>query len=124
MCKMLLSINPKYVEKIFDGSKRFEFRKVRCKDSVDSILIYATSPTMKIVGEAKIKQVIEGVPEDIWKRTKYGSGITKSFFDIYFKNRKNAVAYELIEVKKYSIPQNLNMYGISQPPQSFRYIYG
>ncbi len=49
---MLLSINPEHVEKILTGQKQFEFRKVRCRSDVSKIVIYATSPVMKIVGEA------------------------------------------------------------------------
>lgn len=124
MCKMLLSINPEYVEKIFEGSKRFEFRKVRCKNTVDSIVIYETAPTMKVVGEAKIKSVITGLPDEIWQKTKSASGISKRFFDFYYKNKNLAVAYELSDVTKFDSPKALMFYGVNQAPQSFRYIYG
>lgn len=124
MCRMLLSINPEYVQKIFAGTKKYEFRKVRCRSDVDSILIYETAPTMKVVGEAKIKRIITGTLSEIWQETKSSSGIKKSFFDLYYRNRKCAVVYELEEVTRYAVPQNLNSYGISQAPQSFRYIYG
>ena len=124
MCRMLLSINPEYVEKIFNGSKKFEFRKVQCKSGVDSILIYETAPTMKVVGEARIKRIITGKPSDVWQKTKDGSGISKHFFDLYYGNRNCAVVYELDRVKKYKMPRNLVSYGILQAPQSFRYING
>ena len=39
MCKMLLSINPEYVESIIQGDKLFEYRKFRCRDDVDKIVI-------------------------------------------------------------------------------------
>ena len=91
MCRMLLSINPEYVNKIFNGSKKYEFRKVKCRSNVDSILIYETAPVMKVVGEATIKRIITGKPSDIWKETKTGSGISKTFFDLYYGNRDYAV---------------------------------
>ena len=47
MCSILLSINPEYAEKIMDGSKKFEFRKRKCKRRVDKIIIYSTSPVKK-----------------------------------------------------------------------------
>lgn len=124
MCRMLLSINPEYVQKIFSGTKTYEFRKVRCRSDVDSILIYETAPTMKVVGEAKIKRILTGSPSEIWQETKAGSGINKSFFDSYYKKRNMAVVYELGEVTRYAEPRNLNSYGITQAPQSFRYING
>ena len=124
MCRMLLSINPEYVQKIFSGTKTYEFRKVRCRSDVDSILIYETAPTMKVVGEAKIKRILTGSPSKIWQETKAGSGINKNFFDSYYKKRNMAVVYELGEVTRYAEPRNLNSYGITQAPQSFRYING
>jgi len=52
-CKILLSINPEHVENILNGSKLFEFRKIRCKNNVDKIIIYATFPVMRVVAEVK-----------------------------------------------------------------------
>lgn len=124
MCRMLLSINPEYVKRIFNGSKKYEFRKTKCRNNVDSILIYETAPVMKVVGEATIKRIITGKPSDIWKKTKEGSGISKPFFDLYYGNRDYAVVYELDKVTKYEEPRSLVSYGILQAPQSFRYING
>ena len=50
MCVILLSINPNHVENILNGTKRYEFRKKVCKRHVDKILIYSTTPIMKVVG--------------------------------------------------------------------------
>ena len=44
MCQMLLSINPEYVASILQGKKLYEYRKFRCRDDVDKIIIYATAP--------------------------------------------------------------------------------
>lgn len=66
MCKILLSINPEHVENIFNGSKEYEFRKIRCKETVDKIII----PVMQVVGEAKVETVLEDTPEAIWEKTK------------------------------------------------------
>ena len=54
MCNMLISINPQHVENIFNGTKKYEYRKIRCKQDVDKIIIYSTYPIKKIVGEAKV----------------------------------------------------------------------
>ena len=42
MCKLLMSINPEHVENILAGRKKFEFRKTKCKEQIDSIVIYST----------------------------------------------------------------------------------
>lgn len=120
---MLLSINPEYVEKILDGTKKFEYRKRKCsRNNVDTIIIYATSPIKKVVGEVKIKDVLVDNPTEIWQITNQKSGITKEFFDSYYKNREIAVAYKLGKVTKYKKGKSLTEYGVMHAPQSFIYI--
>ena len=63
MGKILLSINPEHVENIMNGNKLFEFRKVRCRLEVNKIIIYATFPVMKVVGEADVIDVIVDFPD-------------------------------------------------------------
>ena len=122
MCKMLLSINPEHVENIMNGNKKFEFRKVRCRSEVDKIIIYATSPIMKVVGEADVIDVIVDLPEQVWKRTSEYAGISKLFYDRYFQNKEVAVAYRLGKVRKYTNPLTLADFGINFAPQSFVYV--
>ena len=118
----MLSINPEYVEKILSGKKLYEFRKTRCKQKVDKIYIYSTSPIMKIVAEAEVEDVLEGSPQDIWKKTKAYSGIKKSFFDEYYKNKLKAFAYKLHNITEYETPFDLAELGIQNAPQSFQYV--
>ncbi len=122
MCAILLSINPIHVENIMNGTKRYEFRKKACKRRVDKILIYSTNPIMRVVGEAEVEDVLIDSPEVIWEKTEEKSGIDKSFFNQYYENRDQAVAYKLKNVVKYASPKELKEYGISNAPQSFQYI--
>ena len=122
MCAILLSINPNHVENILNGTKRYEFRKKACKRHVDKILIYSTNPIMRVVGEAEVEDVLIDNPEIIWKKTKKKSGIDKTFFDQYYEDRDQAVAYKLKNVIKYEEPKKLKDYGIRSAPQSFQYI--
>lgn len=122
MCNVLMSINPEYVENIFSGLKKYEYRKIKCKKEVDKIIIYCTSPVMKVVGEAQVEEILEDSPEIIWKMTKQESGTTEEFYNQYFQNRKKAVAYKLTNIKKYTVPRELATYGIKSAPQSYVYI--
>lgn len=122
MCKMLLSINPEHVENIMNGSKLFEFRKVKCKDDVDKIIIYSTSPVMQVVGEAQVLEIIVDNPESVWEITSEFSGISKLFYDKYYENKGKAVAYRLGKVKKYLEPLKLSDFGVNFAPQSFVYV--
>lgn len=122
MCNMLISINPQHVENIFNGTKKYEYRKIRCKQDIDKIIIYSTSPIMKIVGEAKVEEILEDSPDTIWEETKNHSGIDLKFYQQYFKDRSKAIAYKLTNIKKYNTPQELSSYGIKTAPQSFVYV--
>lgn len=122
MCKMLLSINPKHIESIFSGTKKYEFRKIRCRADVDTIIMYSTAPVMRVVGEAEIISIIEDEPEKVWELTSEYSGIDKPFFDLYYQEKHTAVAYKLGKIKRYSEPLKLSDYGIDFAPQSFLYI--
>ena len=101
MCKILLSINPEHVENIFNGNKKYEYRKIKCKEKVDKIIIYSTAPIMQVVGEAEVKKILEDTPEEIWKITQNESGINLEFFKKYYKGRKKAIAYQLTSIIKY-----------------------
>lgn len=122
MKKVLFSIKPEFVEKIFSGEKRFEYRKSRCKREVDRIVIYCTSPCGKVVGEIEINRVLVGSPRKIWENTKKYSGISESFFNKYFMHKNIAVAYELGRVTRYKEPKTLSEYSLKVPPQSYVYI--
>lgn len=122
MCSILLSINPEHVENIMNGNKLYEFRKKACKRHVDKIIIYSTTPVMMVVGEADVEDILIDKPDKIWKMTENRSGIKKSFFDQYFHNSDQAVAYKLKNIIKYEQPKKLIEIGVKKAPQSFQYI--
>jgi len=122
MCAILLSINPEYVGRIMCGEKKYEFRKNLCKRKVDKIIIYSTSPVMKVVGEAEVEEVLVDEPKKIWEITKNHSGINQEFFEEYYDGRTQAVAYKLNNIVKYAKPKVLADYGVNAAPQSFCYL--
>lgn len=63
MCTILLSIHPEYVRQILAGTKKFEFRRSVAKRNVDRILIYSTSPEMKVVGSVSVLGVLKDTPQ-------------------------------------------------------------
>lgn len=120
--KILISINPEHVENIINGSKKFEYRKIAAKQDISSIVIYETTPVKRIVAEAEIIDVLILSPDELWKQTKQASGISKEFFDEYFKGKKIAYAYKLGKVKVYETPKTLLDYRVKNAPQSFIYL--
>lgn len=120
--KVLLSIKPEFAFKIFDGTKRFEFRKVIFKNpDVKTVVVYASSPVQQVIGEFEIDGIISDSPTDVWEKTKNFSGITKSFFNKYFENREVAHAIKIKEVKRYENPLCLDVFNVV-PPQSYVYL--
>jgi len=119
---MLLSVNPEHVENILNGTKRFEFRKVKSCREVRSILIYSTAPVGHVVGEVEVLGTIDGPPEEVWEHTRLYSGITKQFFDEYYVGRQRAIAYELGEVCLHHCPKSLAELGIDYASQSLVYV--
>jgi len=124
LMKVLLSIKPEYVAKILDGNKSYEFRKVIFKEqNIEKIVIYATKPVGKVVGEFEIDSILQSTPDSIWEITKNESGISKEYFTEYFKGRENAFAIKIKKTVQYQNPIELKCLlpnGI--PPQSFCYL--
>lgn len=120
---VILSIKPEFVEKIFSGEKQYEYRKILFKQKVDTIYIYASRPVCKIVGEFKIDDIVYDTPENIWEMTKLQSGVTKKFFDKYYKGKDKAVALKIKDCKEYEEEVNPeSLVPDFRVPQSFIYV--
>jgi len=120
---IILPIKPKFVELIFAGEKKYEYRKKLCKRNIDKIYIYATAPQRALVGEVCVSKMVSKEKEKLWKESFEYSGISKLFYDKYFEKQSNACAYLLGNVKKYNRPIELKQIGINYVPQSFVYVY-
>ena len=121
--KVLLSIKPQFAEKILSGDKKYEFRRLLYKSpNVEKIIIYATAPVMKVVGEFDIAEVHSMELEALWEKTMEYSGIEKQFYDSYFKGRESGHAIEVKKVKRYKTPKALIDFNVGYPPQSFVYV--
>ncbi|MEC0329186.1 ASCH domain-containing protein [Paenibacillus macerans] len=124
--KILLSIKPEFVKEILSGNKKFEYRKsIFKRDDVSTVVVYATKPYGKIVGEFEIEGILEDTPYQIWQKTKNYSGIKKSYFNQYFKGKKKGYAIKIKDFKSYEVPLELSDMDISikAAPQSFCYIH-
>jgi predicted transcriptional regulator len=68
--KVLLSIKPEFAYKIFEGTKKFEFRKAIFKNSkIKSVVVYASSPVQKVIGEFEIDEILNDEPNKLWEKT-------------------------------------------------------
>ncbi|MBR4618948.1 MAG: ASCH domain-containing protein [Bacilli bacterium] len=122
MSIILMSIKPEYVDKIFSGEKKYEYRKRLCKENIDTIIVYSSSPIQKVVGELKIKQVLYDKKNVIWNKTNKYGGITKIKYDNYYENCGYVVAYEIEKAILYDKQKDLKDFNVRTAPQSYVYI--
>jgi predicted transcriptional regulator len=101
----VFSIRPKYVERILDGHKGWEYRRRRPKLRPDDlILIYETAPCSKIVAVARVGEIRSAHPLDLWASTHDRGCVSTEEFAGYFRERTEAVAIELTRVWALSEP--------------------
>jgi len=121
--KVLLSIKPEYAEKILSGYKKYEFRKKLFKNPmVKKVIIYASSPIQKVVGEFDIEYILSLEPETLWEKTERYSGVDKEFYDSYFNGKEIGHAIKVKKTKRYRKQLDLRDFDIEYAPQSFVYI--
>ncbi|MGS0725005.1 ASCH domain-containing protein [Shewanella sp. 0m-11] len=122
--KILLSIKPEYVHKIFSGEKKFEYRKSIFKNQlVKTIVVYSTMPEGKIIGEFEIGDVLQENPASLWDKTWKHGGVEQSFFDEYFWGREKGYAISVKKVMRYAEPLDpRHLFGKFTAPQSFMYL--
>lgn len=121
--KVLLSIKPEFAFKIFDGEKKYEFRKVIFKNpDIRTVVVYASSPVQQVIGEFEIDGILSSSPDEIWELTKKYSGISEMYFHEYFENRLVAHAIKIKNTKRYKKPMSLKEDFNVLPPQSYLYL--
>ena len=121
--KVLLSIKPEFAEKIFNGTKKYEFRKSIFKNKdVDTVVVYASSPCQYIIGEFKIDKILSGNVDSLWEQTHEFSGISEDFYRLYFAHKKSAFAIKIGRVTRFKKYKQLSDYHVNYAPQSYVYV--
>ncbi len=121
--KVLLSVKPEFAELIFNGSKKYEFRKTIFKNpDIKTVVVYASSPIQQVIGEFDIESILSDAPKNLWEKTSEYSGISEELFFDYFLGHDVGFAIKVKAVRRYNKPRCLrDNYNIT-PPQSFCYI--
>ena len=122
MKAILLSIKPEYVDRILAGTKKYEYRKRLARSNNSVLLVYSTSPVMKVVAKVEILGTICAAPSTLWEQTKSNAGIIRKKYREYFHGCKTAYAYKLGKVEIFDPPRDLLDYNITLAPQSFSYV--
>ena len=122
---IILSIKPKYCEKIVSGAKRVEFRKrfISNADKIEFVYMYATYPIKKIVGTFRIDSIVRGSPSDLWRKFKSISGISRDEFFRHFGSKEAIFAIKIKNVKLFNPPIDPNLlFPNFTSPRSFQYV--
>lgn len=122
MNAILLPIHTVYINRILLGEKKYEYRTRLCKEPIELILLYATTPVKKIVGEVQVLGKLSMEKEELWKATKAHAGIEHCTYLKYFSKSTIANAYMLGDVRAYKQHYPIAAVGIEHTPQSFAYI--
>lgn len=124
---LFLSLRPRFAELLLNGSKSIELRRVRPDVAPGtSVLLYASSPIMKLVGRAEVAEVKVASAGQIWQEHAHETGISEREYTDYFEGLDHAVAIKLVNIRRLDRPRPLRELRASlagfQPPQSYRYL--
>lgn len=120
--KIMLAIKPEYVEKIFDGLKRYEYRRKCPNHPISQIVVYETKPVSKVVGTVDVDEMLGTAPHVLYDITKKWAGISEYGYNDYFKGSNVAYAYSLNHPVIFSRPASIEEYGLRGAPQSYVYL--
>ena len=120
--KIMLAIKPEYVEEIFDGLKRYEYRRKCPNHPISQIVIYETAPVSKVVGTVDVDEMLGTAPHVLYDMTKKLAGISEDDYNDYFKGTNVAYAYSLNHPTIFSSPIPIEKYGLRGAPQSYVYL--
>ena len=125
---VLLSIKPRFADKILTGEKRYEFRKTRLSkaDNGSTVYLYSTSPVQRIVGHFTISEMISSYPKDLWDQFGNHSGIKdQETFLQYFDGADLGYAIGIDHFRQLDDPVDpWEFFEDFRPPVSFQYVNG
>lgn len=122
---VILAIKPEFAKKIFDGQKRFDFRKrIWVANDVEKVYLYVGIPLQKILGYFTIEEILYGSPDELWRVCSFNAGITKKGFFTYFHEKNFGYAIKIKEAFKFKNPVEPFTLSLDfKAPYNFHYVY-
>jgi predicted transcriptional regulator len=124
---LLLSLRPRFANAILSGTKTVELRRRTIKAPAGtSVVLYASAPTMAVVGTATLVDVVALRPHTAWRRYRHTLSLSWPEFTQYLDGVEHAHLLRLDDVKELNRPlglQSLRTSAPFQPPQSYRYLH-
>lgn len=120
---VLIAIRPRFAESIMKGEKKVEFRKVRFREKVSHMVIYASKPIQRILGYFQVPNIEEDSPEHLWARYRYVSGLSYDEFRDYYAASNKGIAIKVGNIWQLKEPVPISKLDKSIIiPQSFAYL--
>ena len=128
-CKatLLISIKPKFAERIFAGTKKVELRR-KCPrlSGGDRVMVYISSPIKALAGQFTVERLLQASPDELWTTIKDTAGVTRDEFDKYYRGTDIGYAIFLSESTRLDKPIGLEalrkIWEGFHPPQSYLYL--
>jgi predicted transcriptional regulator len=122
---ILISLSPRHVNKILDGTKTVELRRRRIAVRPGTrVWIYSKVPRGQVEALGIVKEVIERHPCRIWQDYRHTIGISLEEFYEYFRDRElgHAIVFQKILLLRPALSLNTlrkQVLGF-HPPQFFK----
>ena len=122
---MLISIKTKYANQIFEGTKKYEYRRksIGEKNCNKKIYVYSSEKNKAIIGYIIVDKIIEGNAEYVLKNT---DNENNSDLLAYFEGNDKCYALQIKSACKFKTPIYLNEIKSEDKnfvvPQFYRYI--
>jgi len=127
---IILSIHPKWAEKIYSGEKTIEWRKnTPNADFIEKVFLYETAPVHKITGFFMYDyyySMVFGITKDGKPRDGAEVLIDRGCVPLedlkkYAGNKKEIFGWKFYKVTKFDTPKTLADFGLKRAPQSWQY---
>lgn len=121
MVDLMMSIHHDFAQAIYDGKKKYEFRKNHVTQDVRWVYMYETAPYKQVTGRFSVKNVLTADPNVLYLLCgKYEeSHLTRKQFKQYYAGSKTGTALEIDKVEKFDQPKTLANFDIKRAPQNY-----
>ena len=125
---LVLSVKPRFAEKLLEGDKTVELRRVlpRRIAAGDFLLIYSTAPETRFVGFCRVAELLLDSPRALWPKVERSAGVTREEYLRYFGEASRAVGIQVEQpvrlLDEISLEDSRRHAPDFRPPQSFRYL--
>lgn len=120
----LMSIKPCFAAEIFEGRKRYEFRRVRVSlGPGDTVVVYESAPVSLVTGHFTVDSVCTGPPSEIAMLE--GRKRARGYVISYLNGAVTASAIRLVDARKWAEAVTLSVAtGLARPPQAYQFLAG